>query len=61
MKKYFVFLMLSLVISQLGLQAKDNKKVKLPEKSHPLKLVTKADSLSYAAGVTMTNGLRPFL
>ncbi|MBO1363341.1 FKBP-type peptidyl-prolyl cis-trans isomerase [Prevotella sp. A2931] len=61
MKKFFVFLILSLAVAQLGLQAKDIKKVKLPEKSKELKLVTKADSLSYAAGVTMTNGLRPFL
>lgn len=61
MKKVFVLFVLSLVIAVQGSQAKDNKKVKVPEKARSLKLVTKADTLSYAAGVTMTNGLRPYL
>src|SRR3712207_7369602 len=61
MKKVLVLFVLSLVIAVQGSQAKDNKKVKVPEKARSLKLVTKADTLSYAAGVTMTNGLRPYL
>ncbi|WP_314827049.1 FKBP-type peptidyl-prolyl cis-trans isomerase [Segatella baroniae] len=61
MKKIALFLALFVACGQLVLLAKDDKKAKPAKKEQSLKLVTKADTLSYAAGMTMTNGLRPFL
>lgn len=66
MKRY-VILALALVVSASFLTAgaaKKDKKKKVEavvEAPAPVSLVSASDSLSYAAGMSMTNGLMPFL
>lgn len=42
-------------------KAKEEQLQEVVEVKQPVQLVTSSDSLSYAAGITMTNGLMPFL
>ncbi|MBQ8096091.1 MAG: FKBP-type peptidyl-prolyl cis-trans isomerase [Prevotella sp.] len=42
-------------------KAKEEQQQEVVEVKQPVQLVTSSDSLSYAAGITMTNGLMPFL
>jgi len=65
MRKAFVLAALTLLVGaacNVAEAASQKKKAKTAEKKAPaVELTTSADSLSYAAGMTLTEGLLPFL
>lgn len=65
MKKIFLLAMAVVACATFNTAeaAKKNKKSKKnkTEAKAPVKMVTASDSISYAAGVAMTNGLQPYL